>query len=237
MTAGIISVLPWFLAGLVDHIDKSARLTPYEKSWDWLKFDAYWWLPLALLLGMTLLYLLWAPYRYYRELNSAHLKLKGKLSEYEEQKLFFSRNVIKDHERGNFKEFMGEISTLCIHGVEDCECRMMGIEFGGRSIMQNSPFPLWWYPCIDPYQRKQVLQGTPVVLYIVGIRTIPDNQFVALHSAHKDKVIAKDGGEIFKETGEYVFTLSITGKGALAVEVKLKFLWTGDFKTSTLEKI
>jgi hypothetical protein len=162
--------------------------------------------------------------------------LEDELEEYKGKKLLLSRSVTDDYERGNFREFLVEITTNYLLGIDECECRMVRIEHAGVAI-KTTPFSLMWHPNPQPLERRKLLRGTPLLVYILGIRTVPSEIPIILHSAHRKKVIADDGSDIPKTYGEYLFTIAMSGTGAEVVEERLKFNWTGDYQTSTLEKI
>jgi len=175
-------------------------------------------------------------YILYGEAQKKVESLSHELKELKEEKFVVTTNRARNQPSGNMMDFFVEISTHCLLGVNDCECRVLSIKFHDKPIKDDMPFTLWLLPGNAPYTRKQLLQGAPLLAWVLSIAMLPDKNLAVIHSAENKPVRANDGGDVFRERGEYEITVSIVGTRAEAITEKLKFVWNGNHETSTLEK-
>ena len=78
---GGVSLISWVLIPIINSIDKIPALVPYEKWWDWAKFDDKWWLPFSVFALIAISYLIWAPYKYYCELEESSKERESNLKD------------------------------------------------------------------------------------------------------------------------------------------------------------
>lgn len=179
-----------------------------------------------------------APYKIIKE----HDK---KIAELEERfkpkfKLYCSKEISAcavPNPSNTMRYFRVVVEVDCATEIENCTGYLTKIEKDGLVIYDHDPRELPFAPS----DREDCLAKTlsPKISYLLDVLcTI--NAVHAVFFATKGQPCAalnKEGEYIFGEEGEYILYVSVKGNAAPTISLKLKFNWTGNESTATIEKI
>jgi hypothetical protein len=168
-----ISLLSWIFLAAINAADKAPKLAPYEKWWDWAKFDNVWWLPPSVFFLAVASYLFWAPYKYTRSIADKLRQekedrageisaLNAELRQLKTPKLILSCDSENDPDSspdlppGGHRYFRAVIKTPCINGVKQSNGDLVRIWKDGNDIWHEN-WPLCYAPSQDTDTRTKTI--------------------------------------------------------------------------------
>jgi hypothetical protein len=104
----------------------------------------------------------------------------------------------------------------------------------GSLIFDHESWDLPFAPSTAPDAfSKTFFPNNPYHLDVLMIDAHANKICIATQGGYFPK--DKNGDYLFKDAGEYILTVSVSGQQVTTAEIKLKFTWTGNCKTSALE--
>jgi hypothetical protein len=154
------------------------------------------------------------------------------------------------------------VEVGCVGGIKNCLGHLEKIEKDGQVVFENDYIELPFAQSTDEKTRfnKTIHNSSPEMLDVLAIVTIKpepppeiivraimdglmgytqprDRYDVHIATPMFRRIVDKNGNNIFEKAGEYILYINVVGDDAPAAKAKLKFTWTGNINTSTIEKI
>jgi hypothetical protein len=141
------------------------------------------------------------------------------------------------NDEGNWKLLRLLVETDCVTEIENCLGHLTKIEKGGVVVFEHESRELPFAPSeTEDSLSKMLFQDTPYFLDILAIHTPRNLIFIATKGKNSPATDNKKR-YIFSEMGEYVLTVSVSGKRVPTQSARLKLDWRGNWDTATIEKI
>jgi hypothetical protein len=128
------------------------------------------------------------------------------------------------------------VETQCVSGIENCVGHLTKIEKDGVVIYDHDPRALPFAPSTDTDSlTKTIFPNNP---YFLDVLVLWHHQNYVLFATKTNTVPNDKNGEyIFKNDGQYILTVSVSGKNVPTELVKLKLDWKSNWQTAGWEKL
>lgn len=203
------------------------------------EFVNYWTAIIPLGVGLLWLFyhILKAPHEIYLEL---HKKLQNEIERNAPKFKLSCRKDITgcaiENPDGSMKFFRMQVETDCVNGIENCKGHLIRIEKDGKVVYDHDARELPFARADEPDSLAKTI--SPNVPYFLDV-LVTYHRVDKVHFATKghSPALNEKREYIFENRGEYILTVSVSGKDAPTATAKLKFDWNGQWFTSTIEKL
>lgn len=185
--------------------------------------------------------LIWLPFRRHQAESNKHAEQIEKLIE--KQKPKFKLSCRKDingcaieNPDGSMKFFRLQVETDCVNGIKECKGHLIKIEKDGVTVYDHDAIELPFARAHEPDCLAKTI--SPNVPYFLDVLVTYNPVHVVNFATKGHSPATNEKREyIFANKGEYILTVSVSGKDVPTVSAKLKFVWKGQWFTATIEKI
>ncbi len=185
--------------------------------------------------------LVWLPFRRHEMLQKEHVEEIEPLLERLKPKFKLSCGkdipgcaVMNDKRTHIFLRML--VETDCVDGIKNCCGHLTKIEKNGVTVFDHESRQLPFAPSTDNDSvAKTIYHNTPYFLDVLVLWYYMNQVIVAtkvISPAHD-----KNGAYIFKDNGEYILTVSVSGEKVPTEPTKLRLDWKNDWQAAFLEKI